>query len=131
MNTESMVQLPILPLPVVSLPRIKEYAHASGDFNPIHTDPEAARLSGLQGIIAHGMLVMGMAGHALAEWFPGRKLRFWHAAFVDFVFAGERLYVCGSCQSVPPDRSGDPIEGVWSVADEAGRIKLSGRFTMA
>ena len=33
-------------LPVISLSRIKDYAQASGDFNPIHTDPEAARLSG-------------------------------------------------------------------------------------
>ena len=95
-----MVPLPSLPLPVISLSRIKDYAQASGDFNPIHTDPEAARLSGFPGVIAHGMLVMGMAGYALAEWFPGRKLRFWHAAFVDFVFSEERLYVCGSCHSV-------------------------------
>ena len=127
-----MVPLPSLPLPVISLSRIKDYAQASGDFNPIHTDPEAACLSGFPGVIAHGMLVMGMAGDAaLAEWFPGRKLRFWHAAFVDFVLSEERLYVCGSCHSVTPDRLCEPIEGVWTVTDEAGRIKLSGRFIMA
>ncbi|MBT3432967.1 MAG: dehydratase, partial [Nitrospinaceae bacterium] len=42
------------------------YAGASGDFNPIHTDDEAAQARGLKGVIAHGMLSMGFLGQ-LAE----------------------------------------------------------------
>lgn len=37
------------------------YAHAAGDLNPIHLDPEAAKQAGLPGVIAHGMLTMGLA----------------------------------------------------------------------
>jgi acyl dehydratase len=37
---------------------INLYAAASGDFNPIHLDPEFARKSGLDGTIAHGMLIL-------------------------------------------------------------------------
>lgn len=33
------------------------YAGASGDFNPIHYDHEAARASGLDGIVVHGLLM--------------------------------------------------------------------------
>jgi len=33
------------------------YAGASGDFNPIHYDHEAARNSGLDGIVVHGLLM--------------------------------------------------------------------------
>ena len=33
------------------------YAGASGDFNPIHYDHEAARVSGLDGIVVHGLLM--------------------------------------------------------------------------
>ena len=40
---------------------LRRYAAASGDHNPIHLDPAAARAVGLPGVIAHGMLVMGLA----------------------------------------------------------------------
>ena len=33
------------------------YAGASGDFNPIHYDHEAARVAGLDGIVVHGLLM--------------------------------------------------------------------------
>lgn len=37
------------------------YAEASGDHNPIHLDPAAAMANGLPTVIAHGMLLMGIA----------------------------------------------------------------------
>ena len=37
------------------------YAGASGDFNRIHYDQDFAREAGLGGVIAHGMLTMGLA----------------------------------------------------------------------
>jgi acyl dehydratase len=37
------------------------YAGASGDFNPIHYRDEVATSVGLPGVIAHGMLTMGLA----------------------------------------------------------------------
>ena len=37
------------------------YAGASGDFNPIHYNDTAAQAAGLPGVLAHGMLTMGMA----------------------------------------------------------------------
>ena len=39
---------------------IARYAEASGDRNPIHLDEELARSVGLPGVIAHGMLQMGI-----------------------------------------------------------------------
>lgn len=40
------------------------YAGASGDFNPIHIDPEFAKLVGLPGSILHGLYVMGLVAKA-------------------------------------------------------------------
>lgn len=40
--------------------QIAAYAEASGDHNPIHLDDEFARSVGLPGLIAHGMLQMGL-----------------------------------------------------------------------
>ena len=44
------------------------YAEASGDPNPIHQDEDVARSVGLAGVIAHGMLTLGLAGRAVATW---------------------------------------------------------------
>ena len=40
--------------------QIAAYAEASGDHNPIHLDDDFARSVGLPGLIAHGMLQMGL-----------------------------------------------------------------------
>jgi acyl dehydratase len=44
------------------------YAGASGDFNPIHWNERIAAAVGLPGVIAHGMLTMGLAGRAVTAW---------------------------------------------------------------
>lgn len=48
--------------------RLVRYAGASGDFNPIHYSDRAATEAGLPGVIAHGMLTMGLAGSAVVDW---------------------------------------------------------------
>jgi acyl dehydratase len=42
------------------------YAGASGDFNPIHIDPEFAKAVGLPNTILHGLYMMGLVARANA-----------------------------------------------------------------
>ena len=44
------------------------YAGASGDFNPIHYRDDVAASVGLPGVLAHGMLTMGIAVQPVVEW---------------------------------------------------------------
>jgi acyl dehydratase len=44
------------------------YAGASGDFNPIHYRDDFARSVGLDGVLAHGMLTMGLAVQPVVDW---------------------------------------------------------------
>jgi acyl dehydratase len=44
------------------------YAGASGDLNPIHWSDRVAGAVGLPGVIAHGMLTMGIAARAVTDW---------------------------------------------------------------
>jgi acyl dehydratase len=48
------------------------YAGASGDFNPIHYRDDIARGVGLDGVLAHGMLTMGVAVQPVVEWLGDR-----------------------------------------------------------
>jgi acyl dehydratase len=52
--------------------RLIRYAGASGDFNPLHWDPAfAEHVSPTKGVVAHGMLNMGIIAAAVAEWAGG------------------------------------------------------------
>ena len=65
------------------------YAGASGDFNPIHYRDDVAQSVGLSGVLAHGMLTMGLAVQPVVDWVgdPSRvvdyQVRFTRPVFVD------------------------------------------------
>jgi len=52
------------------------YAGASGDFNPIHYRDDVAQAVGLPGVLAHGMLTMGISISPVIEWLgdPGKVI---------------------------------------------------------
>ncbi|THE06464.1 MaoC/PaaZ C-terminal domain-containing protein [Microbacterium oleivorans] len=54
------------------------YAGASGDFNPIHFNDAVAERVGLPGVLAHGMLTMGLSVETIVEWLgdSGRILEY-------------------------------------------------------
>ncbi len=54
------------------------YAGASGDFNPIHYRDDVAASVGLPGVLAHGMLTMGLAVETIVPWLgdAGRILEY-------------------------------------------------------
>ena len=47
------------------------FAEVTGDFNPVHTDEEAAAKTRFGGRIAHGMLSAGLISAAIAGKLPG------------------------------------------------------------
>ena len=48
------------------------YAGASGDFNAIHYRDDVAESVGLPGVLAHGMLTMGLAVQPVVDWLGDR-----------------------------------------------------------
>ncbi|HDP24016.1 MAG TPA: hypothetical protein ENN34_01100 [Deltaproteobacteria bacterium] len=54
------------------------YAGASGDFNPIHIDPEFGKMVGLGGVILHGLCAAGFVVKTITDWLgdPGKLKRF-------------------------------------------------------
>ena len=57
------------------------YAGASGDFNPIHYRDDVATSVGLPGVLAHGMLTMGLAVQPVVDRFGGDRIRDYQVRF--------------------------------------------------
>ena len=94
------------------------YAGASGDFNPIHYRDDVAAAVGLPGVLAHGMLTMGLAVETIVGWLSdsGRILdygvRFTRPVVVD-PEAGADLVI---------------VAKIGAVEDDALRIDLTVTF---
>ncbi len=46
-------------IPVVAIEQVRAFAAASGDSNPIHISPDAARAAGFDAPLLHGMFIAG------------------------------------------------------------------------
>ncbi len=70
------------------------FASASGDHNPLHTEPVAARLSGFEGPIVHGMWLSAVAQRAVAGLGGARSprtIRAWRARWVSPLAPGSSV----------------------------------------
>ncbi len=98
-----------LPAEIIRLTRgdLVNYAGVSGDTNPIHFSDELAKLAGLDTVIAHGMLTMGLGAGYVTSWLgdPGAvveyNVRFSGMVYVDPRKAAE-IEFSGKVKSVDP-----------------------------
>ncbi len=89
---------------ILEQPDLIRYAAASGDYNPIHYDREAARAAGLPGVVVHGMLNMALLAEYLGPWVEdGYRVEEFHVRFRSFVRPGTKLAIAGTVQSETDD----------------------------
>ncbi len=108
------------------------YAGASGDFNPIHYRDDVAASVGLPGVLAHGMLTMGLAVETVVPWLAdaGRILdygvRFTRPVVVD-PDAGADVTVRATITAI--DDEAVTVELAVTAADTAvlGKARLRAR----
>ena len=82
------------------------YAGASGDFNPIHLDPEFAKAVGLPGNILHGLYMMGLVAHANAKAAGGdpRAMKRLSVQFRGMGVPEQEIVVTGTVREVDGNR---------------------------
>jgi|TARA_B100000809_G_C14932535_1_gene457404 acyl dehydratase len=88
-------EIPSLSTPPISRHTLALYCGASGDHNPIHVDLDFAKSSGLDDVIAHGMLSAGYLGRMLTNWVPQSALRSWKNRFTAMTQIGESVTCTG------------------------------------
>jgi acyl dehydratase len=96
--------------------QIAAYAEASGDHNPIHLDDEFARSVGLPGVIAHGMLQMGLLATVASEAAGGPG----HVRRLSVRFAG--MVVPGDTVTFKAEASGDGKLDLTAVNQEGEAV---------
>src|ERR1700686_3440225 len=85
-----------------------QYAGASGDYNPLHTDEIfATQAAGYPSVFAHGMLTMGMTGRMVTDLVGDGRLTEFGGRFTSQVYPGDDLTTTAR------------VEGIREVAGEA------------
>ena len=116
--------------PVTHLQLVR-YAGASGDFNPLHTDPKFGELIGTGGIIAHGMLIMGFVGQMLSDYFGPTVLRKFDVRFKGMTRIDDVITCTGTITEKHEVDNEGRITGKVRAVDQSGDVKITGTFVVA
>jgi acyl dehydratase len=81
--------------------QIVQYAGASGDYNPLHTDEIfTTKVAGYPSVFAHGMLTMGMTGKMLTDYVGDARLTKYGVRFTSQVWPGDTLDATATIKAV-------------------------------
>ncbi len=84
--------------------QIVQYAGASGDYNPIHTDEVfATQVAGYPSVFAHGMLTMGLTGRMLTDYVGDGRLTKFGGRFTAQVWPGDTLIASATVSAIEED----------------------------
>ena len=109
--------------------RLVRYAGASGDFNPLHTDPKVGEQIGTGGIIAHGMLIMGFVGQMLSDYVGPQALCKFNVRFKGMTHLDD-VMTCSGTITEKSDVDGEGrIAGKVQAVDQNGDVKVAATFT--
>ncbi|MEO0981830.1 MAG: MaoC/PaaZ C-terminal domain-containing protein [Pseudomonadota bacterium] len=110
--------------------QIVQYAGASGDYNPLHTDEIfTTQIAGYPSVFAHGMLTMGMTGRMLTDYVGDGRLKSYGVRFTSQVFPGDTLTATATVSEIT-EEDGAPVAklDVSTTKDDGAQV-LSGYAT--
>ena len=112
--------------------QIVQYAGASGDYNPLHTDEIfATQVAGFPSIFAHGMLTMGLAGKMVTNYVGDGRLRSFGGRFRAQVWPGDTLTARAEVVGIRDDERGPLVELRITTTNQDGLEVFAGEATAA
>ena len=110
--------------------QIVQYAGASGDYNPVHTDEKFVKeVAGYPTVFAHGMLTMGMAGKLITDFVGDGRLTKYGVRFVNQVWPGDTLTGTTTITAIRHEDGATLVDLSVSTVNQDGVTVLTGTAT--
>ena len=114
----------------LSRTQIVQYAGASGDYNPLHTDEVyTTQVAGYPSVLAHGMLTMGLTSKMLVNYVgPGRLTKF-GVRFTNQVWPCDTLDAAATVEAIREEGGVKLVDLKLSTTNQDGKEVVSGSAT--
>jgi len=110
--------------------QIVQYAGASGDYNPLHTDEIfTTQVAGYPSVFAHGMLTMGMTGRMLTNYVGDGRLTKFGVRFTAQVWPGDDLTATATVTDVREEDGVHLVDLDVETVNQDGAKVLTGQAT--
>ena len=107
--------------------QIVQYAGASGDYNPLHTDEIfTTQVAGYPSVFAHGMLTMGMTGVMLTDYVGDGRLTKYGVRFTNQVWPGDTLEATATIEAFSESDGVKLVDLAVATTNQHGVIVLQG-----
>ena len=107
-----------------------EYAGASGDFNPMHTDEVAAKEAGMPTVFGHGMFSAGILATAMTNWSGVGSVVRYKVRFVKQTWPGEEFRTSVNVTAKREEDGKGLVDVECSLANKDGEVKVAGEATV-
>jgi acyl dehydratase len=107
--------------------QLVQYAGASGDYNPVHTDELfTTKIAGYPSVFAHGMLSMGMTGKMLTNYVGDGRLTSYGVRFTRQVWPGDTLTATATVKAIREEGGRHFVDLDVSTVNQDGAEVISG-----
>ncbi len=114
----------------LSRTQIVQYAGASGDYNPLHSDdPYTREVAGYKSVFAHGMLTMGLTGKMLTNYVGDGRLTKFGVRFTNQVWPGDTLDAKATVEAIREENGHKLVDLKLSTTNQNGVEVVSGSAT--
>jgi acyl dehydratase len=114
----------------LSRTQIVQYAGASGDYNPLHSDEVyTTQVAGYPSVFAHGMLTMGLTSKMLTNYVGPGRLKKFGVRFTNQVWPGDTLDATATVEAIRDEDGGKVVDLKLSTTNQDGKEVVSGNAT--